>query len=142
LQPKKVAHVVVVGEAPAHGSLLTAYLISAGHEVSSARDDGEMRERLRESPPALVLLDGTAPDGDGFRICERIKGDSATRHVPVVLVTSDSVEHRVRGRESGADELLVAPPTRMELLLRVELARRAGELEHARQRIERLDGER
>ena len=148
---KNSASVLVVSDGSDDGRLLTAYLISAGYEVLAARSYADTLELL-ERTPALAVLDATSPDLDAFEICQAIKADTRTRHLPVILVTTAGpIESVVEGREAGADEIVVAPFTRQEILLRVDallrihslhgqLAETTLALNSAELRLRRLDG--
>jgi len=68
----------------------------------------------------LVLLDVMMPDMDGFEVCRRLKSNSATHHIPVVMVTAlDQPSDRVKGLESGADDFLTKPVSDVALIARV-----------------------
>jgi len=65
----------------------------------------------------IVFLDVTLPGMDGYRVCKTIKGNKATRQVPVVMLTSrDSVFDKVRGAMAGCDVYLTKPINRSKLL--------------------------
>jgi diguanylate cyclase (GGDEF)-like protein len=142
--------ILVVDDVPANVRLITVFLESAGYEVLSAASGEQALRRLREQRPDLILLDVMMPGLDGFETCRRAKSDPATRHVPVILVTSlNAIEDKIRGQESGADDFVSKPLDRAELLLRVksllrirslhrELEERIVELEETRNRLARL----
>jgi two-component system, cell cycle response regulator len=68
----------------------------------------------------LVLLDVMMPDMDGFEVCRRLKSNSATHHIPVVMVTAlDQPSDKVRGLEAGADDFLTKPIPELALTARV-----------------------
>jgi len=74
-----------------------------------------------EETPDLVLLDVMMPGMDGFEVCRRLKDDSATRHIPIVLVTAlDGRADRITGLEAGADEFLTKPIDDVLLFARVK----------------------
>lgn len=90
-----------------------------GQEVLDAVSDGVL--------PDLVVLDVMMPRVDGFTLCERLKGDPATRMIPIILVTGlEELRDKLRGLESGADDFLTKPfhPTelraRARSLLRIK----------------------
>jgi two-component system cell cycle response regulator len=67
-----------------------------------------------------VLLDVMMPDMDGFEVCRRLKSNSATHHIPVVMVTAlDQPSDKVRGLEAGADDFLTKPIPELALTARV-----------------------
>lgn len=70
--------------------------------------------------PDLVVLDVMMPRVDGFTLCERLKGNPATRMIPIILVTGlEDLRDKVRGLESGADDFLTKPFHPAELRARV-----------------------
>ena len=81
--------------------------------------------QLHSSPPALVLLDVSMPELDGYQTLERIRDLS---DVPVIMLTAHARElEKVRGLSAGADDYVAKPFGRQELLARVQaLLRRSG----------------
>ncbi len=69
----------------------------------------------------MVLLDVMMPGMDGFEVCRRLKGDPATAHIPVVMMTAlGQVSDRVSGLEAGADDFLTKPVNDLQLMTRVK----------------------
>lgn len=101
--------------------LLSWNLSKEGYAVDLATTGTMALERLKERKPDLVLLDLMLPDVPGTDICRRVKGDPATQHIPVVMVTARSEEiDRIVGFELGADDYVTKPFSVRELLLRVK----------------------
>ena len=105
--------------------LLNELLSRAGFQVTEAGDGKSALRQLFETPPALVILDVTMPEMDGYQTLERIRDLS---DVPVIMLTARTQElERVRGLASGADDYVAKPFGRQELLARVQaLLRRSG----------------
>jgi len=97
-------------------------LESAGYDVVLAHDGQEALQRIREDSFDLVVTDLLMPRMDGIELTNRIKGDRATREIPVVIVTTrGSDRDRRRGMEAGADAyMLKSEFTSDELLDRIE----------------------
>jgi DNA-binding response OmpR family regulator len=104
--------------------LLEELLRGAGYAVTTARDGREALRTFHENPTDLIILDLSLPELDGFETLERIRDMS---DVPVILLTARSGEiDKVRGFRAGADDYVVKPFGRQELLARIEaLLRRA-----------------
>src|ERR1700726_2697308 len=85
----------------------------------------------------IILLDVMMPEMDGFEVCRRLKGNPATHHIPVVMVTAlDQPSDRVRGLEAGADDFLTKPIPEMALIARVRsLARLKMVTDELRMRV-------
>jgi DNA-binding response OmpR family regulator len=105
--------------------LLKELLGRAGYDVDEAPDGRTALRRLYERPPAIVILDVTMPEMDGYQTLERIRDLS---DVPVIMLTARSQElEKVRGLSAGADDYVAKPFGRQELLARVQaLLRRSG----------------
>lgn len=104
-------------------------LRNSGYEVVACADGAELTEALRQTIPALVLLDIMLPGEDGLAILRRLRADERTRRLPIMMVTAKTTEmDKVRGLDMGADDYLVKPFGIMELVSRVKaLLRRTGE---------------
>ena len=105
--------------------LVRTLLEKTGATVHEAADGREALREFHDWRPDLVLLDISMPELDGWHVLERIRDLS---DVPVLMLTAcgDELE-RVRGLQSGADDYVVKPFGRQELVARVQaLLRRAG----------------
>src|ERR1700732_3043326 len=113
------ARVLVVDDLVPNVKLLSAKLQAEYFDVMTASSGPEALEKVAESPPDLILLDVMMPGMDGFEVCQRLKSDPKTMHIPIVMVTalSDS-ENRVRGLEAGADDFLTKPVNDIALFAR------------------------
>jgi DNA-binding response OmpR family regulator len=119
------ARILIVDDDAEIRLLLNELLSRAGFQVEEAVDGKSALRKLFETPPALVILDVTMPEMDGYQTLERIRDLS---DVPVIMLTARTQElERVRGLSSGADDYVPKPFGRQELLARVQaLLRRSG----------------
>jgi DNA-binding response OmpR family regulator len=120
-----VPRVLVIDDEPDIRALLRLSLETEGYDVGEAPDGRLALQRFHDEPPDIVVLDVTLPEFDGWQILERLRDVS---DVPIMMLTARAAEmDRVRGLRSGADDYLVKPFSRRELLARIEaLLRRAG----------------
>jgi CheY-like chemotaxis protein len=103
-------------------TIVRAVLQSAnlGLTVLTAQDGIEAIELAMNERPDIVILDISMPDVDGFEVCRRLRADERTAHVPVLMLTANGGEqHVTTGFGVGADDYVVKPFRREELVARV-----------------------
>ncbi|MEO5558521.1 MAG: response regulator transcription factor [Dokdonella sp.] len=112
---------------PDMAALVGQWLEEAGYTVRLFRNANEYRRRQGSEAIDLLLLDWMLPDTSGIEVIEAIRS-SANNRLPVIFLTArDAEDDLVRGLSSGADDYVVKPPKRRELLARVQaLLRRHG----------------
>jgi DNA-binding response OmpR family regulator len=113
------SRILVVDDDDDIRGLLRALLERAGHEVIDAPDGRAGLRELHAGSPDLVILDVAMPGLDGWATLERIREVS---DVPVLMLTARDAElERVRGLRGGADDYVVKPFGRQELVARVDV---------------------
>lgn len=118
-------NILIVEDETALVELLTYNLEKAGFRTAVARDGDEAMLAVEEARPDLVLLDWMLPYVSGIEICRRLRRNTDTRDLPIILLTARGEEgDRVRGLEAGADDYVVKPFSPSELIARVRAVMR------------------
>lgn len=111
------ALILIVEDEPKIARVEAAYLEQAGYRTRLIDDGLQAIDAVRESDPALVVLDLMLPGKDGLQICRELREFSA---VPVIMVTARVEEvDRLLGLDLGADDYLCKPFSPRELVARV-----------------------
>jgi len=126
------ARILVVDDIPTNLKLLEVKLLAEYYEVSLAASGGEALDCASRWSPDVILLDVMMPGMDGYEVCRRLKANTATAHIPVVMVTAlvDPGE-RVRGLEAGADDFLSKPVDDATLFARLRALLRVKQVQDA-----------
>ncbi|WP_193336019.1 PleD family two-component system response regulator [Devosia beringensis] len=115
------ARVLIVDDIPTNVRLLEARLSAEYYAVVTASSGPQALAICESQDIDIVLLDVMMPDMDGFEVCQRLKSNPRTQHIPVLMVTAlDQTSDRVRGLEVGADDFLTKPVDDVQLLARVK----------------------
>lgn len=116
-----MATILVVDDRPDSRYATVRALEVAGHDVRQTAS-GRDALRLARLRPHLIVLDIALQDMDGFGLCEKLKADTATARVPILLKTAvyGDPEHRRRGLAAGAEEYLVDPVSPEQLVSTVD----------------------
>jgi DNA-binding response OmpR family regulator len=114
---EETGRVLVVEDDADIADVLRRSLRHEGYEVRAAADGVEALDTATEFVPDLVVLDLGLPRLDGVEVCQRLR---AASDVPILILTARAdTQHRVAGLDSGADDYLVKPFERQELLARI-----------------------
>jgi len=102
--------IVVVDDDPVMRKLLQMKLEADGHSVTLAANGDEALALANFSPPELMVLDIAMPGLDGLEVTRRLRGQPATKSLPIVLLTGrDKDPDIIAGWQSGADYYITKP---------------------------------
>lgn len=128
---------------------ITMTLESNGYQVIAADSGLQALELFEKNEPAIILLDISMPDMNGYEVCRQIRTHPTRGKVPVIMFSAnDDAMEKLAGFNAGADDYLVKPTRAEELLTRVETmlarvhrqtAQANGPTEQSPQYTERLD---
>src|SRR5688572_18368683 len=124
--------VLVIDDEPELVKLLDFNLTKAGYLVLTARDGEAGLAAARRHSPDVVVLDVMMPGLDGLEVCKRLRSETSTAGVPILMLTAKAEEaDRVLGLELGADDYLTKPFGLRELQARVKALLRRSEAQGA-----------
>ncbi|MBT9611968.1 MAG: phosphate regulon transcriptional regulator PhoB [Burkholderiales bacterium] len=125
------ATVLVVEDEPAIQELIAFNLKQAGHIVMAAPSAESAQHLIKETLPDLILLDWMLPGMSGIDFARKLKNDSYTKAIPLIMLTARGEEQdKVKGLETGADDYVTKPFSPRELNARIKavLRRRAPQM--------------
>ncbi len=123
--------IMVVEDEPAIQDLIQINLEMGGYRVLTHGSAEEALQHIQLELPDLALLDWMLPGMTGVDMARRLRADSRTKSLPIILLTARGEEEdKLRGLETGADDYMVKPFSVRELEARIKavLRRRAPEL--------------
>lgn len=101
--------------------LMIYTLNSAGFQAKGFAEGESFFEALREQKPELIMLDVMLPGDDGITILKKLKAQSDTSHIPIIMATAKGTEFdKVIGLDLGADDYLTKPFGMMEMIARIK----------------------
>ena len=118
--------VLIVEDEDATRETWAEFFDNAGYAVAQAADGQEALDIARIEQPNIVLLDLRLPRLDGYQVCQRLKADPTTAHIPIIMITAflTGSSDTVRGIEYGADDYLNKPVDLDVLAARVKMVLR------------------
>ena len=135
------ASILVVEDEPAIQELISVTLTRQGHTVRRAASAADACEAVAEALPDVILLDWMLPDAAGPTLARKLRSETRTREVPIIMLTARAGDDdKVAGLESGADDYVTKPfsPRELEARIQAVLRRRAPQLSSEAVEIEGL----
>lgn len=116
----KRARILVVDDEPDLLELVRHHLAREHYEVVTAQDGESALFQTQRSMPDMIVLDLMLPGIDGLEVCRRLRADTRTSHIPILMLTAKGEESdAVIGLSSGADDYVRKPFGIKELVARV-----------------------
>lgn len=112
-----MANILIIDDSPTDIRVFSTLLERAGHQVIAVSSAEEGIERARAAPPDLIIMDVIMPGMNGFQATRTLTRDPLTAAVPIVMITTKSMEtDRVWGMRQGARAFITKPVNEKELL--------------------------
>lgn len=116
-----MARILIVDDSPTDVRVLSVMLERAGFQTLSAGTAEEGVARARSDRPDLILMDVIMPGTNGFQATRILSRDPDTSSIPVIIVTTKSMEtDRIWGMRQGAKDFLTKPPNEKDLVQRIQ----------------------
>jgi CheY-like chemotaxis protein len=114
--------ILVVEDQDSIRRMIEALVQARGYQVTAVSSGAKAIDVAMTDPPDIVLLDLNLPGQyDGFDVCQRLRSDPATRHVPVVIISAmDDDESRARATAAGATAYYTKPFSPIALLKEID----------------------
>ncbi|WZL72028.1 response regulator [Clostridiaceae bacterium 35-E11] len=95
---------------------LKMYLKKEGYDIKVARNGIDALKAVQEDIPDLILLDILMPNMNGYLVCEALKDDMETKHIPVIFMSAKSQEKDLnKAFEVGGSDYIIKPFTHEEI---------------------------
>lgn len=115
-----MANILIIDDSPTDVKIFSGVLERAGHKVSAVGTAEAGIDAVRKTKPDLVLMDVIMPGMNGFQATRTLTKDPATSAIPVLIVTTKSMEtDRMWGMRQGAKDVLVKPVSEKDLVANV-----------------------
>ena len=135
-------NILVIEDEPDIRKTLEYNISREGHTVLTAGSLHDAEKILQSQSLSLVLLDLMLPDGSGLDFCRKLKTNSKTESIPVIILTAkDDEVDKVVGFELGADDYVTKPFSVRELILRIKAVLKRGEVKKDIVEVERQFGD-
>ena len=130
------SRILIADDNAVNVELLEAMLVGIDCDTAIAVDGRDTLDQVKVFKPDLILLDVMMPKLSGFEVCKMLKGDAATKHIMILMVTAlNELGDIERAVQAGTDDFLSKPVNKLELNKRVENMLR---LRHVTDEVERL----
>jgi two-component system alkaline phosphatase synthesis response regulator PhoP len=136
--------ILIADDNQANRELLEAYLAATDYVTDIAVDGQDTLTKVQSFKPDLILLDVMMPKLNGFEVCQKLRGDAATKRIMILMVTALNEAGDIeRAVKAGTDDFVSKPVNKTELLKRVQFMLKhkdvVDELERLRRYIDEME---
>lgn len=115
------ARILIADDQPLNRQLLEIMLSPEGFVFLTAARGDEALAIVAQQPPDLILLDVMMPGMDGYQVTAKIKGNLATKNIPIIMISAlDDRNAKMLALRAGAEDFLTKPMDRADLCDRVK----------------------
>jgi CheY-like chemotaxis protein len=134
--PQTPSKILIADDNEQNRELLEAYLTDGSYQILMSHDGPSTLEAVEKHQPDLVLLDIMMPKLSGYEVCQRLKANTKTKDIPILMVTAlNEVGDIEKAVSAGCDDFLTKPVNRLELTTRVRSLLRVRHLTNERDRL-------
>jgi len=120
--------ILIIDDEEDYLNLIKTILEPQGYKVIFSTDGKEGLEKLKAEKPNLIILDINMPEVNGFQLCQQIRNNPESKHIPIIMLTVRRKEDdKVKGLELGADDYITKPFHPKELISRLKTVLRRSE---------------
>ncbi|WP_353570165.1 response regulator [Candidatus Albibeggiatoa sp. nov. BB20] len=131
---KNETTLLLIDDTPDNIKVLMYFLSNEGFRVLATKDGMSGLQKAKQAQPDLILLDIMMPEMDGFEVCQRLKADTETQHIPIIFITAlENSKEKVKGLSLGAVDYITKPLSQEEVLARVKIHLKIDRLNKALQ---------
>ncbi|MBF0105342.1 MAG: response regulator [Deltaproteobacteria bacterium] len=128
--------ILVVDDNETNVELICMHLKPYNYKIVKAYDGDEALQLIQNDPPDLILLDLMMPKVSGYEVCQKVKSNPLTTLIPIVIITAlRELDDKIKAMQFGADDFLIKPFNKIELLTRIKsllrLKQLYDEMDHA-----------
>ncbi|MUG95779.1 response regulator, partial [Scytonema sp. UIC 10036] len=114
-------HILLVDDTPDNLRLLAKILETNGFKVRKTVSGKMALQSAQIEPPELILLDINMPDLNGYEVCQQLKSNEQTAHIPIIFISAlDQTADKIKAFENGGIDYITKPFQELEVLARVK----------------------
>lgn len=120
-KPNSIGSILIIDDVPENIRVLSHLLQEQGYKLRKAVSGPIGIRSARLSPPDLILLDIKMPQMDGYTVCQILKKDPVTHHIPIIFMSAlDETWNKVQAFEVGGQDYITKPFQLEEVLARIK----------------------
>jgi len=114
--------ILYIEDEPDYVAIAREYLKNYDYEIIGAQDGEEGVKKAFELMPDLIFVDLFLPKIKGYDVCERLKKDPKTQHIPIMIISASGVEYfEKQCKAAGADDCMLKPYKASDLIAKTKI---------------------